>query len=83
MATPTMNVHTLALEKVGKILGPVRARMLLDSFLHRREQDHLTCPADLHAFGEDLSLYGGTEEAIGALICRQAVLLGADNNQED
>lgn len=82
MTTANMNAHTLALEAVGRVLGPTRARMLLDSFLARREQDRLTSADDLHAFGCELSQYGGTEETIGAQICRQARRMGVSNGED-
>ncbi len=75
--TRKLDVQALALERVGQVLGQVRARMLLETFLARREQARLTTPADLDAFGLELMTYGGTEETLGALIRRQAALLVA------
>jgi hypothetical protein len=82
VTTQNTDVHALALDKVSKILGPVRARMLLAAFLARREQTELTSAADLHAFGLDLAEYGGTEVTIGAVLCREAARMDASDNQE-
>jgi hypothetical protein len=81
MTSANSSAHSIALEMVGKVLGPVRARMLLDAFLARREQDHLISADDLHAFGCELGLYGGTAETIGAQICRKARLMGVSNDE--
>lgn len=81
MSTHPTDTQTFALETVSKVLGPIRARMLLDTFLARRERDRLETADDLQEFGRELGSYGGTEESIGARLCRQAVLLGASDNQ--
>jgi hypothetical protein len=73
-----VDVHALALEKVGRILGPARAQALLASFLGewpRRER--LKTPEDLYAFGRRLAQMQGMEQAVGALLTMQAVMLGA------
>lgn len=71
----SVDIHSLALEKVGRILGPPRARTLLQTFLARTEKLALATTADLHAFGEALESYGGIEQAVGALLMVQAVLI--------
>lgn len=71
----SVDVHALALEKVGRILGPHRARTLLQAFLARAEKLALATTDDLHAFGEALGAYGGIEQAVGALLMVQAVLI--------
>lgn len=76
MYTRNLDIQVFALEKVGQVLGQIRARMLLESFLARREQARLASAEDLEAFGVDLTMYGGTEETIGAQLRRQAALLG-------
>ena len=82
---PTMtrvDVHTLALEKVGRILGPARARTLLQSFLARTEKLSLATTADLQEFGEALGVHGGIEQAVGALLMVQAVLIDTADPHE-
>ncbi len=56
---------------------------MLGSFLARREQEQIETADDLHAFGRELGTYGGTEETVGAMICRQAAQMGAGNDQTD
>lgn len=72
---PSVDVHTLALEKVGRILGPTRAHTLLQTFLARTQKLALVTTADLQEFGEALGEYGGIEQAVGALLMVQAVLI--------
>jgi hypothetical protein len=73
-----VDVHRLALEKVGRILGPARASNLLTSFLSSwPPRDRLQSPEDLYAFGRSLSEMQGMEQAVGALLTVQAVILGA------
>jgi hypothetical protein len=83
MTTKNTSAHAIALETVERVLGPIRARMLLGSFLARREQGQIETVDDLHAFGVELGTYGGTEESVGARICRQAAQMGAGNDQTD
>lgn len=74
----SVDVHALALEKVGRILGPARANVLMTGFLGewpRRER--LSTPEDLYAFGRRLAQMQGMEQAVGALLTMQAVMLGA------
>lgn len=71
----SVDVHALALEKVGRILGPNRARTLLQAFLARSEKLALATTGDLQEFGEALGAYGGIEQAVGALLMVQAVLI--------
>ena len=71
-----VDVHALALDKVGRILGPARARSLLQGFLGER-RDRLRSPEDLYAFGRQLAGMQGMEQAVGALLTMQAVMLGA------
>jgi hypothetical protein len=77
-----VDVHTLALEKVGRILGPARARTLLQSFLARTEKLSLATTADLQEFGEALGVHGGIEQAVGALLMVQAVLIDTADPHE-
>lgn len=79
----SVDVHALALEKVGRILGPVRARTLLQTFLARTQKLALRTTADLQAFGEALGEYGGIEQAVGALLMVQAALIEAAGPPED
>lgn len=73
-----VDVHALALEKVGRILGPARAQTLLTGFLGEWPQrDRLRTPEDLYAFGRRLAGMPGMEQAVGALLTMQAVMLGA------
>lgn len=71
------DVHELALDKVGRILGPERARTLIAGFLAGRRGARLTSPEDLYAFGASVEGQGGMERAVGALLMLQATLLGA------
>jgi hypothetical protein len=82
MTSHNTDAHTLALTTIGKVLGPVRARMLLDSFLARRDRDRLESADDLLEFGRDLCMNGGTEENLGAQLCLQASRMGATDNGE-
>lgn len=82
MTTHNKDAQMLALTTIGKVLGPIRARMLLDMFLARRGQDHLESADDLLEFGRDLCMNGGTEENLGAQLCRQASRMGASDNGE-
>ncbi|MDC0719690.1 hypothetical protein [Nannocystis bainbridge] len=70
-----VDVHALALEKVGRVLGPGRARTLLQAFLARADKLALVTTDDLQAFGEALGAHGGIEQAVGALLMVQAVLI--------
>jgi len=73
-----VDVHRLALDKVGRILGPARASNLLTAFLSSRPaRERLESAEDLYAFGRSLSEMQGMEQAVGALITVQAVILGA------
>lgn len=69
------DVHALALAKVGRILGQARARALVQTFLDLHHKPALVTTADLHAFGESLAAHGGIEQAVGAMLMVQAVLL--------
>ena len=71
----SVDIHALALDKVGRILGPARAHTLLQTFLARTGKLALTTTAELQAFGEGLAGYGGIEQAVGALLMVQAVLI--------
>ena len=78
-----VDVHVLALEKVGRILGATRARSLLAGFLAEAPAcERLRSPADLYAFGRRLSEMPGMEQAVGALLTIQAVILGAPDSGE-
>lgn len=71
------DVQALALAKVGRILGQARARALIQAFLDQQGKDKpaLRTTADLHAFGESLGALGGIEQAVGAMLMVQAVLI--------
>lgn len=77
-----IDVHALALTKLGRVLGPIRARMLLDAFLARHGSERLASADDLEAFGRDLATYGGSEETLGAVLCREAALHGETRGGE-
>ncbi len=83
MTNKNTQAQAFARATVERVLGPIRARMLLGSFLARREQEQIETADDLHAFGRELGTYGGTEETVGAMICRQAAQMGAGNDQTD
>lgn len=76
------DVHALALAKVGRILGPARARALILAFLDQRDKPALRTTADLHAFGESLGALGGIEQAVGAMLMVQAVLIESADTHE-
>lgn len=76
------DVQALALAKVGRILGPARARALIQAFLDQQHQPALRTTADLHAFGESLGALGGIEQAVGAMLMVQAVLIESADTHE-
>lgn len=71
----SVDVHTLALEKVGKILGPSRSVLARKACSSVRARLELASTADLQEFGESLTTHGGIEQAVGALLMVQAVLI--------
>lgn len=77
-----VDVHTLALAKVGRILGQARAQTLIHQYLERHHKPSLDSTDDLRSFGESLEAYGGMEQAVGALLMVQAVLLETADNGE-
>lgn len=77
-----VDVHALALAKVGRILGPARARALVQGFLALHRKPALRTTADLHAFGESLATHGGIEQAVGAMLMVQAVLIESADPHE-
>jgi hypothetical protein len=72
---PSVDIHTLALDKVGRILGQARARSLVHTYLEQHQKESIGSCDDLRSFGESLEAYGGMEQAVGALLMVQAVLL--------
>lgn len=77
-----IDIHTLALDKVGRILGQARARTLVDAYLERHRKESIGSCDDLRSFGESLEAYGGMEQAVGALLMVQAVLLESADTGE-
>lgn len=69
------DIHALALVKIGKILGPVRARSLVAAFASARGVERLSTPEQLQALGDALVRMGGIERAVGSLLSLQAALL--------
>ena len=45
-----IDIHTLALDKVGRILGPARARSLVDAYLEHHRKDSIGSCDDLRSF---------------------------------
>jgi len=66
----------LAFEKTARVLGPDRARSLLESLLAELRLD-LATPQDLLRLSERMSMLGGFEGAVGAMLGVTAVLRGA------
>jgi len=66
----------LALEKMGAVLGPARARELYTQLCERHRLTLKTAD-DLYRFGAALAQLGGFEGAVGALLTVRAVMNGA------
>lgn len=79
---PSVDIHRLALDKVGRILGQARARSLIHTFLEQHHKESIGSCDDLRSFGESLEAYGGMEQAVGALLMVQAVLLESADSSE-
>ena len=70
------DIQTLALKKMAAVLGPERAALLMGRILSERRIE-LRTPQDLLTFSEALSLQGGFEGAVGAMLGVAAVMRGA------
>ena len=75
MTPPDLDIHALALDKIGKILGPERAQSLVVAFAGTRGVERLSTPEQLQALGESLVRMQGMERAVGSLLSLQAVIL--------
>ena len=69
-------LHRFALTKMSSILGPERARQLLDRLLDELGIELVT-PQELLLLSERMSQLGGFEAAVGAMLGVAAVLRGA------
>ncbi len=72
----TSEVHRFALGKMTKVLGPERARVLLER-LSKELGTTLDTPQDLLRFSDAMARMGGFEAAVGAMLGVAAVLRGA------
>ncbi|MCA1664669.1 MAG: hypothetical protein LC659_10435 [Myxococcales bacterium] len=70
------DLRRLALDKMSAVLGPVRARQLLESIVADLRIE-LRTPDDLFRFSDALSKMGGFEGAVGAMLGVAAVIRGA------
>ena len=73
---PEGELHQLALDKMSAVLGPTRARHLMERILGRLGIE-LRTPRDLMRFAEELTALGGFEGAVGAMLGVVAVVRGA------
>lgn len=74
-------IRDLALTRMSKVLGPDRARQLMNKLLGELGID-LRSPDDLLQFADALSRLGGFEGAVGAMLGVTAVLRGATRKRE-
>ena len=77
----TSELRRFALGKMSNILGPDRARMLLDRLLDELGIA-LETPQELLLLSERMSQLGGFESAVGAMLGVAAVLRGATPSTE-
>lgn len=75
-AEPAEELRRFALMKMSNILGPERARVLLDRLLTELDVK-LETPQELLLLSERMSQLGGFETAVGAMLGVAAVLRGA------
>lgn len=69
-------LHRLALDKMSSVLGPDRARRLMERLLAKLGLA-LDTPQELMRFADELTRMGGFEGAVGAMLGVQAVMRGA------
>ena len=69
-------IQRLAYDKMSAVLGPERARRLMQQLLHRLELE-LQTAQDLMTFASEMSALGGFEGAVGAMLGVTAILRGA------
>lgn len=69
-------LHELAMHKAAAVLGPDRARRLIDRLLRELEIG-LESPMDLLVLSEAMTKLGGFEGAVGAMLGVVAVMRGA------
>lgn len=72
-------LHRLAYDKMSAVLGPDRARTLMQQLLRRMGLE-LKSAQDLLKFADELSALGGFEGAVGAMLGVTAVMRGATPN---
>lgn len=68
----------LALEKLDRVLGPARGRLVFDEVLAGGDLKEIRTANDLYRFGELLQKRVGFESAVGALLTVAALLRGAN-----
>lgn len=78
---PSGDVRAYAFAKVSKVLGPDRARQVMDRLLAELDIE-LRTPHDLLRLSEGMSRLGGFEGAVGAMLGVTAVLWGATPVEE-
>ena len=76
--TAELSFADLALEKLGRVLGPARGRLVFDEVLAAGDIKEIHTANDLYRFGELLQKRVGFESAVGALLTVAALLRGAN-----
>lgn len=79
-AGSSLDIERLAVEKATRVLGPQRARQVLDAVL-RELGIELRTADDLLLVSRRMSQLGGFEGAVGAMLGVTAVLRGASPPQ--
>lgn len=75
-ATAMSELEQLALDKMTSVLGAVRARKLLHQLCTSLRLE-LRTPEDLLRLSNEMTLLGGFEGAVGAMLGVSAVIRGA------
>lgn len=74
---PECELYELALKKVSAVLGPGRARRLIDT-LRSQLGIELSTPQELYLLSEAMLGLGGFEAAVGAMLGVIAIMRGAN-----
>lgn len=75
--TQPSEFSTLALDKMGRVLGQARATQLFSEILGEIKLKEISSADDLLVFARALSGRGAFEGAVGAMLSVQAVMRGA------
>jgi hypothetical protein len=79
-ARDSAGLETLAREKMSRVLGASRAEQLYGQIMAEVQLEALGTPDDLMRFARALTTRGGFEGSVGALLCVQATIRGAQDN---